>query len=111
MKRYLSAFICVNPRFQMQDATMRHEAEFFEDQELVLIHVARRLKEALALEEAMNAAGVEYAVVPAPYTSGVLFHSQRVGAFFYVPPSFFEQARKVLRDRGLKPYEGPPAVY
>ena len=87
---------------------MLHEPEFFGDQELVLVYVAKRLKEALALEKALDAVALDYAVVPAPYTSGILFLSHRVGAFFYVTPQNAERTRAVILERGFKPFQEPP---
>ena len=81
---------------------MRRQSEFFGDQELVLVHVARRLKEALAVEQVLDAAGLDYAVVPATYTAGLLFRSERVGAFFYVAPQSEDHARNVILQRGFK---------
>jgi len=81
---------------------MRRESEFFGDQELVLVHVARRLKEALAIEKVLDAVGLDYAVVPATYTAGVVFRSERVGAFFYVAPQSEDYARNVILQRGFK---------
>lgn len=85
---------------------MRREADFFCDQELVLVYVARHLKEALAVEKAFDADALDYAVVPTPYTSGILFRSQRVGAFFYVTPQSAERARALMLERGFKPFDG-----
>jgi hypothetical protein len=81
---------------------MRREPDFFGDRELVLVHVARRLKEALALEEVFNAGGLDYAVVPATYTAGVVFRSERVGAFFYVAPQSEDCARNLILRGGFK---------
>ena len=81
---------------------MRREPDFFGDQELVLVYMARRLKEALALEEVLNAGALDYAVVPAPYTGG-LFLSQRVGACFYVAPQSEERARALILRGAFKP--------
>jgi hypothetical protein len=83
---------------------MRREADFFGNQELVLVYVARRLKEALALEKVFDDAGLEYLVDPAPFQSGILFRAQRVGAFFYVAPELEERARTVLLEHGFKAY-------
>ncbi|HYK88733.1 MAG TPA: hypothetical protein VE398_08185 [Acidobacteriota bacterium] len=83
---------------------MRHEPDFFGGQELVLVYVAKRLRDALALEKALDADALDYAVVPTQYTSGALFRSQRVGAFFYVIPQDGDRAREVMRARGFKPY-------
>jgi hypothetical protein len=84
---------------------MRREPDFFGDQELVLIYVARRLKEALAVEKVFDADALDYAVVPTRYTSGMLFRSQRVGAFFYVTPQLAERARGLMLERGFRPFE------
>jgi len=83
-------------------AKMRRDADFFEDQELDLIYIAKKLKEALSLESALTASGVEYAVEPDRYSGGVIFRSERVGAFFYVLPEAVEQAREVMRQHGFR---------
>jgi len=67
--------------------------------------VARRLKEALAVEKVFDADALDYAVVPIRYTSGMLFRSQRVGAFFYVTPQLAERARGLMLERGFRPFE------
>ncbi len=82
---------------------MRQEPEFFGEQELVLVYMARRLKDALALERVLDDGGIDYAVVPAPYASGLLFPFQRVGAFFYVVPEIQENVVQVMRKNGFKP--------
>jgi hypothetical protein len=82
---------------------VRREGDFFGDRELVLIYIAKRLKDALALEAALTAAGVEYAVEPDHYTGGLIFRSQRVGAFFYVLPEAEEAARRILLENGYRP--------
>jgi hypothetical protein len=81
---------------------MRRDASFFEDQEMDLIYIAKKLKEALRLETALTESGVEYAVEPDKYSGGVLFMSERVGAFFYVLPDALEQAREIMRKHGFK---------
>ncbi len=82
---------------------MRREPEFFGDQELVLIYMARRLKEALAIEAVLNASDLEYMVEPAPFTSGVIFRSERIGAFFYVEAQSEEHARALILRNGFEP--------
>lgn len=82
---------------------MRREGDFFGERELVLIYIAKRLKGALALEATLTAAGVEYAVEPDHYTGGMVFRSQRVGAFFYVLPEAEETARRILVEHGYRP--------
>jgi len=83
---------------------MRREAEFFGDEELVLLYVATRLKRALVVEEILDAAAIDYAVVLETFTSGILFRSNRVGAFFYVPAGSKDTARTLMLQRGFKPY-------
>ena len=87
---------------------MRREADFFEDRELDLIYIAKRLKEALRLEAALTESGVDYAVETDKYSGGVIFRSERVGAFFYVLPEAQEQAREVMHMHGFRVYEPQP---
>jgi hypothetical protein len=81
---------------------MRREADFFEDRELDLVYIARKLQEALRLESAFTESGVDYAVEPDKYSGGVIFRSERVGAFFYVLPEAAEQARSVMQQHGFR---------
>ena len=81
---------------------MRRDASFFEDQEMDLIYIAKKLREALRLETALTESGIEYAVEPDKYSGGVLFMSERIGAFFYVLPEALEQAREIMRQHGFK---------
>jgi len=67
-----------------------------------LIYIAKKLKEALRLESALTEAGVEYAVEPDKYSGGVLFMSERIGAFFYVLPGAVEQAREIMHQHRFK---------
>jgi hypothetical protein len=84
---------------------MRQEPEFFGDTELMLLYVAKKLKEALALEEVLTSAKVDYLVEPDTYRGGIIFVSERIGAFFYVTPEDAEAARNVLRSNSYKPYQ------
>lgn len=81
---------------------MRRDASFFEDREMDLIYIAKKLKEALRLESALTESGVEYAVEPDKYSGGVLFMSERIGAFFYVLPDAVDQAREIMRQNGFR---------
>ncbi len=92
-------------RFPLYWRTVRKEPEFFGERELALIYVARKLKEALALESVLTAAGIDYLVEPDVYTGGVILRSERVGAFFYVAPEGAEAARLVLTGHGYHPHE------
>ena len=81
---------------------MRREADFFEDRELDLVYIAKKLQEALRLESAFTESGVDYVVEPDRYSGGVIFRSERVGAFFYVLPETADQARQVMREHGFR---------
>jgi hypothetical protein len=83
---------------------MDRDAEFFGEQELSLIFIAKKLKEALALEELLTKAEIDYLVEPDTYRGGIIFVSERIGAFFYVAPDAVERAREVLRANRYKPY-------
>jgi hypothetical protein len=81
---------------------MRRDADFFEDREMDLVYIAKKLQEALRLESIFTESGVDYAVEPDKYAGGVIFRSERVGAFFYVLPETAEQARVVMREHGFR---------
>jgi len=70
-----------------------------------LIYIAKKLRDALRLESALTEYGVEYAVETDKYMGGVLFRSERVGAFFYVLPEAAEQAREVMHKHGFRIHE------
>ncbi len=84
---------------------VRHEPDFFGDEELPLIYVAKRLKEALKLEELLTQAGIDYLVEPDRYSGGIIFRTERVGAFFYVAPGAEPAARNLLMQNGFRPHE------
>jgi len=74
---------------------MRCDPDFFGEQELTLVYMARRLKESLAVEKVLDAGSINYAVEPAYYQSGLLFRSTKIGAYFYILP---EDADRALRS-------------
>lgn len=84
---------------------MRRDADFFGDLELVLIYMARKLRDALRLEELLTEAQVEYAVETGTYSGGLLFRRELTGAFFYVRQADVEQATTVLLEHNYKPYK------
>lgn len=84
---------------------MRRDETYFGEQELVLIYVARRLGEAKRLEALLEQCGVDYLVELDTYRGGVVFISERVGAFFYTSEAQCETARTRMRAAGFKPYE------
>ena len=81
---------------------MRRQPEFFGDRELILVYIAKRLREALNLESVLTAAGLDYAVEADHYLGGVIFRRQRVGAFFYVLPEAREAASRLLAEHGYQ---------
>ena len=83
---------------------MRQQPDFFGEQELDLLYVAKKLKEALALEGLLTENGLAYLVEPDKYSGGLIFRVERVGAFIYVAPADAVQAREVLVAKGYKPY-------
>jgi hypothetical protein len=83
---------------------MRQEAHFFEGKNPVLIYIAKRLKDALRLEEVFTTAGVDYGVETDEYRGGVVFRTVRTGAFFYVLPEARESAFAVMERSGYTPF-------
>lgn len=84
---------------------MRRDPEFFGEQELVLIYIAKKLRDAKALEAVLTNASLDYLVEPDRYTGGVIFRTERVGAFFYVAPHAESMARALMLERGYHPYD------
>ena len=81
---------------------MRREADFFGERELVLVYLARRLKQALAIEQIFNQAGVDYFLETGPYLSGLLFRTSKAGVFFYTTAEDEPKALALLLERGFK---------
>jgi hypothetical protein len=84
---------------------VRRDPEFFEEAELDLLYVARRLREALKLETLLSEADVDYLVETGLYTGGFLMRRELTGAFFYVVPADLTRAREVLLTNRYRPYE------
>jgi hypothetical protein len=82
---------------------MKQEASFFEGQDAVLIYIARKLKDALRLEETLTAEGIDYGVEADEYRAGIVFRSARIGAFFYVVKDATEAAHAVMTKHGFTP--------
>jgi hypothetical protein len=82
---------------------MRQESSYFEGQEPSLLYIAKKLRDAKALEELLTEAGVDYGVETDEYEGGVVFRRSRVGAFFYVLPEVREHAARILLDKGYAP--------
>ncbi len=83
---------------------MKQEASFFEGKEAVLVYIAKRLRDALRLERALEAAGLDYGVEADEYRGGLIFITTRIGAFFYVLPETVAPAHSVIRAQGFRPY-------
>ena len=84
---------------------MKQDAPFFEGKNPALVYIAKRLKDALRLEEIFTQAGLDYGVEADEYRGGVIFRSRRVGAFFYVLPDSVEAAHSVMERHGYLPYK------
>jgi hypothetical protein len=83
---------------------MRCEPDHFGDQDLSLIYIAKKLKEALGVETLLTDAGLDYLVEPDKYMGGIIFRAERVGAFFYVAPGDEGAAKDALTRSGFQPY-------
>lgn len=83
---------------------MKQDASFFEHKEPVLIYIAKRLPDALRLEGILAGAGMDYGVETDEYRGGIIFHTVRAGAFFYVLPESVSAAHEIMRRNGYKPY-------
>ena len=81
---------------------MRRDAEHFGDRDLDLIYIAKRLKEALRLEDVLTGAGVDYLVEMDTYRGGVIFVSERTGVFFYADPEVTESAKAAMEGAGFE---------
>ena len=84
---------------------MKRDASYFDGSEPVLIYIAKRLRDAIRLESVLDTAGVDYGVEADTYRGGLIFQSERVGAFFYVLSASAERARQLLRENRFKPLE------
>jgi hypothetical protein len=84
---------------------MKRDADFFGDKHVALIYIAKRLSEALRLETVLTDAGIDYAVEPDKYKGGVIFATERIGAFFYVLPDSVEAAREVMERNRFRMHE------
>lgn len=83
---------------------MRRDPDYFGEQELALVYIAKKLKEALAVEDLLTRAEMDYLVEPDRYRGGVIFQTERVGAFFYVNPDEEGRVREYLAANGHTPW-------
>ena len=84
---------------------MKRDPDYFGDGRAELVYIAKRLKDAVRLESIFTAAGVDYGVEADKYRGGIVFQTERVGAFFYVLPEAVEAAQRVMREHGYRPRE------
>lgn len=87
---------------------MKQDAAFFGEGRAELVYIAKKLDDALRLESVLTAAGIDYGVEADNYRGGVIFRSERVGAFFYVLPEALERTHHVMRENAFKPLEPEP---
>ena len=85
---------------------MKRDADFFGEGRAELVYIAKRLRDAQRLESILTAAGVDYGVEADRYRGGIVFQTERIGAFFYVLPEGLEATYRVMRENGYRPYKG-----
>lgn len=82
---------------------VKQSAEFFEGKDPKLIYIARRLGDALELEDVLTQADLDFGVETDTYTGGIIFRTERTGAFFYVLAADAPEAYRVLLEHGFRP--------
>jgi hypothetical protein len=87
---------------------MKRDAAFFGEGRAELVYIAKKLDDALRLESVLTTAGIDYGVEADNYRGGIIFQSERVGAFFYVLPDAIEQTQSIMRKNGYKPLGAEP---
>ena len=87
---------------------MKQEPSFFDDTDGRLVYIARKLDEAQKVEALLTDAGLDYGVEADRYSGGVIFQTERIGAFFYVRPEAEEITRAFLEEHGYK--TAPPEL-
>jgi hypothetical protein len=84
---------------------MKRDPSYFEQRQPELIYIAKHLNDALRLESLFTEAGLDYGVEADKYRGGIVFQTERVGAFFYVLPEALEAAHRIMREHGYRPRE------
>jgi len=84
---------------------MKRDADFFGEGRAELVYIAKRLRDAQRLESILTAAGVDYGVEADRYRGGVIFRTERIGAFFYVLPEAVQATHRIMRENGYRPHE------
>ena len=85
---------------------MKRDADYFGEGRAELVYIAKRLRDAQRLESILTAAGVDYGVEADRYRGGIVFMTERIGAFFYVLPEALEATYRVMRENGYRPWVG-----
>jgi hypothetical protein len=73
------------------------------EEDFVLVYIAKRLREALAIEKLFTDNALDYVVEPDKYTGGIIFRAERTGAFFYVAPENEAIAKNLLLNARYTP--------
>ena len=81
---------------------MRLSAEEFAGRERRLLYIAKKLREAKRIEALLTERGIDYLVETDTYLGGMIFVSERVGAFFYVDEPSWPAAAAALREKGYR---------
>lgn len=84
---------------------MLKEADFFGEEPLHLIYIAKKLREAKALETVLTERSIDYLVEPDHYVGGIIFRGNRIGAFFYVRGDDLDRSRAAMKEHSYEPYE------
>jgi hypothetical protein len=82
---------------------MRRDADFFGDEGLELVYIAKRLSEAKDVENLLTSGDIEYLVEADEYFGGFIFQRARTGAFFYVLSGVAEGTRQLLEAKRYRP--------
>ncbi len=77
------------------------------EDELELVYIAGKLREAQAVETFLEERGIMFLVEPGEYLGGVIFRRVRIGACFYVKADDAARTRTLLAKSGYRPQPGP----
>jgi len=87
---------------------MRRDPDYFEQRgdELVLLFIAKKLRDALAVEDLLTRAEMDYLVEVDYYVGGLIFRGERAGAFIYVAAAARDAAAALLAEHKFTPASG-----
>jgi hypothetical protein len=89
----------------LEQQTFMEEEQQHPGADWTLVYIAKKLKEAQELEQLFESNGIDYDVQPDTYRGGIIFVTERIGAFFYVEPEQADKARQLLTQNNYKPYK------